>query len=427
MIPFTTLDDPLRIIVADNAVDQIIAHIFGLVCGVMGYQKIQYVPWSSKKMIELGRNDGIISNISREGAAIVRDGDNLNISLSLGVRYLPESHMSYDHGVDLGPITMPGFYGLYRISKRNYQEKDLNYKVLTFPSQNTNEQLLNLLDTISVDKFINKDYCVPVRKICSVIIAQDRDETQFIEDYVNNFHLRAQVFWLGSKFKETLKNFVRDKTNNFYVLHWTPSDVTHVILDSHATEVKMPSCKNVWDISHPQNNLKCMFDPIPQIKFANEMLKRISSLELYLKEQFTFTHEQYLSIIKDFDVQNKTIEEFACDWLSDHPEFYREKVNLIQAPEDFSIVLALFSPVKSSPLIQAAWKAVTLIKDQKWLKKYHLVPIADTDNFNQIQAMKATSRTAKVQAKVVIGPSRTSEVQIVAGKIERNKDNYENI
>lgn len=416
VVPFTTYNDPIRILVLNNTVDQIIARIFGLVCGLIGYQKVEYVTWTSQKV---GGNivDGIMYNLTYEGAVNEKERGNLNISISLGVRYSREreSHILYDHGKDLGDITEAGFYGLYRVTNENEVEQDLSYRTLQLNDQKTRTQLLDRLDLLSVEHYANTELC-PDRTTCSTIIAKDRDDTQFIEDYIKTYHLRSQVFWLGENFKENLRTLIKDTSEEFFVLHWTPSDITHVVLGSNATLVKMPTC-NKWDVSTP--HLKCMFDPIPQIKFANKMLENVPVLDLYLKEQFTFTNEQYLNIIKEFEIQNKTKEDFACDWLSNHSEFYRKKINESESKEDFAITFAILSPkirFVDNPLTKAADKAISLIKELKWLKKYTLDYITDTDHFNQVRALEATNRIIAAKAKVVIGPSRSSEIQIVAGK-----------
>lgn len=418
VMPFTTYDDPLKILVTNNVADQIIARIFGLVCGIMGYQKIQYVPWTSRKIGEKRKHEGIINNITIEGAYNEKNMKSLSISLSLGVRYLPETHRSYDHGKNYGPITMPGFYGVYRVSAKGKEiEQDLSYRILQTYDQTTDVEFLNRLNEISNQKFSNEEICAD-RQSCAIIIAEDKDETQFMEDYITTYNLRCQVFWLGNKFKETLRSLMTEATKEFFVLHWTPSDITHVVLSSNKTSlVNMPSCVNIWDESRPKTHFKCMFDPIPQIKFANAMLKKVSRLDLYLREQFTFTSQQYLDIIKEFESQNKTIEEFACDWLGNHPEFYRDKIDAYDL-DDFVIRIGLITPdlkMSINPLVTAANRAINLIKELKWLKKHELKVVTDKDSFNQVTAMKVTDRIS-FATKVVIGPSRTSEIQIVAGK-----------
>lgn len=410
VLPFTTHDDPIRVLVTDNPIDQIIARIFGLVCNVMGYQKIKYVPWSSNYDLY---------KLNFEGAKHIyyKEQDKVSVSISLSGRYFPQKYRYMSHGVNLGSLTMPGSYGMYLVSKNHNVTEKFTYKILQRENFTTESSILNVLHD-HYEHYINSELCHD-RINCASIFAQDFNDTKFIKDYIDKYELRAQVFWLGDKFKEILETLIRDTTAEFFVLHWTPSDITHVVLESYLSRIQMPTCTNAWDTKIMGS---CSFDPIPQIKYANDMLSKHKELYIYLRDYFNFTTEDYLSIIREYERLNMTVTEFACAWLKSHPEYYRDRVNRTLNSSDYEIVISVLapnSPLRSNPIVMAANMANDVIKRQKWFKKYHMRINAEDDvsDTSPARALEVTQQLTKVETTIFFGPSSASNIQTVVGKI----------
>ncbi|XP_063699394.1 uncharacterized protein LOC134829996 isoform X2 [Culicoides brevitarsis] len=398
VVPFTPTDDPLIIKVSENVQDKIIAHIFALACNLMGHQniKLDIIPPSSN-------DKSALEHMEFEEVFNKEQKRTYRLFVGLSLKYPSDYQRQYYGIYNLGPLTKMGRYVLYFVSQNNPPDREFQWDVLQSNNHEMNENLTKILKINQINN--NTENC---EKNCSIIIAQHINETKFIIKYIKFYQIRAKVFWLGANFKRILKELLTDPNNEFFVLHWDPSDITKVVLDSVGTPVRMPPCNN-WTKSPSKVNLDCVFTEISMNKFVPKTVAQNHDLMFYLQNKFKFTETEYLDLITAFEAQNKSIHEFACDWMTDHVDFHPSPTESVNFKIKFELMTR--DGHKNDSIVVAAELAKN--DTEKFLQKCYLEPLSSVSFTNDDTIMLAR-RFVDDKYPIIVGPTRTSEIQNLA-------------